>query len=167
MTDTGFLTASTVGTVGWTSGFTTINLATSNNVRATAKGTTYLSGLMSNFGFSIPSNATIDGIEVTAEFSSSGGSLVASLRLSLSNNGGSTYTPTVEKTVTGGTDTTKVYGGPTDLWGGSWPVAAFDTDNFFMKVEGKSSTAPTDCRLDYIAVKVYYTLSNGNFFSFF
>jgi hypothetical protein len=167
MADTGFLTASTVGSVGWTLDFTTINLSTSNNARALATSTTYLSGLISNFGFSLPSSANIDGIEVTTEFSDSSALATASLRLSLSGNGGAVYTSTVENTVAGVTDTVRVYGGPTDLWGGSWPVSAFDTANFFVKVEGKSSVATTSCRLDYIAVKVYYTENNANFFMMF
>lgn len=166
MADTGWKAAASHSSVGWSSGFTATNLSTSNNVKAQALGTTYLSGLLSNFSFGVPTGATIDGIEVQAEFSGDVFGL-AYVRLSLSGNGGAAWTATKEDSVSGTTDTTKTYGGALDIWGGTWPVSSFDASEFFMKVEGKADNGFRRCYLDYVAVKVHYTLSNGNFFAFF
>lgn len=162
MADTGFKspTASTTG--GWT---TLSNCYSSNNTYATTTSTTFINGTVSSFAFGVPTNAIIDGIEVTAEFSAQFGGVIATIQLSLSDNGGSTYTATKSDTVSGATDTTKTYGGPTDLWGAS-SFSEYGTQdgNFYVKVEGKSDSFGLQCRLDHLQVKIYYHEGNNNWF---
>ena len=164
MADTGLNTAANVTNTSWTS-ISSSNIDTSDDTRATATGSTYLVAEAYNFSFGVPSGATIDGIEVQAEFSASLAGIIASLRLSVSGNGGSAYSSTKEDTVTGTTDTTRIFGGATDLWGlASFSEANTQDGNFYVKVEGKTNSAGRSCRLDYLAVKIYYTEANGGGF---
>ena len=163
MADTGLNTAANVTNTSWTS-ISSSNIDTSDDTRATATGSTYLVAEAYNFSFGVPSGATIDGIEIQAEFSASLAGIIASLRLSVSGNGGSAYSSTKEDTVTGTTDTTRIFGGATDLWGASFSEYGTQDGNFFVKVEGKTNSAGRSCRLDYLAVKIYYTEENGSGF---
>lgn len=161
MSDTGFVgcVSSTAG--GWTN-FTPTRLNTSDNSRSTYFGTTFTAGTIYDHSFGIFTGSVILGIEINAEFSN--GSLnTSTIQLSVSGDGGSTYSPTKSNTVTGVTDTTRTYGGATDLWGLSWDESMFIAPNFVVKVEGKSS-APSLVQLDYIRVKVYYETASSGFF---
>lgn len=167
MADTGFKTASSVTNTSWTS-ISASAINSSNNTYATAQGTTFLVATCNTFGFGVPTGATIDGIEIQAEFSvNSGPASVATLQLSISGNGGSSYTTTKSNTVTGTTDTTRTYGGATDLWGeASFSEYATQDGNFYIKLEGKADLAFVSCRLDHLQAKIYYTASTGGgFFS--
>ena len=162
MADTGFKspTASTTG--GWTS---LSNCYSSNNTYATNTSTTFINGTVSSFAFGVPTNAVIDGIEVTAEFSAQFGGTTATIQLSVSGNGGSSYSSTKSDTVVGTTDTTKTYGGATDLWGyGSFSEYGTQDGNFYVKVEGKTSSGGIQCRLDHLQVKIYYHEATASMF---
>ena len=162
MADTGFKSPSASTTGGWT---TLSNCYSSNNTYATTTSTTFVNGTVSTFAFGVPANAIIDGIEVTAEFNAEFGGYIATIQLSLSDNGGSSYTATKSDTVTGATDTTRTYGGPTDLWGaGSFSEYGTQDGNFYVKVEGKSNTFGIKCRLDHLQVKIYYHEAAANMF---
>ena len=162
MADTGFKSPSASTTGGWTS---LSNCYSSNNTYATNTSTTFINGTVSTFAFGVPTNAIIDGIEVTAEFSAQFGGTTATIQLSLSDNGGSSYTATKSDTVVGTTDTTKTYGGATDLWGaGSFSEYGTQDGNFYVKVEGKTSTGGVQCRLDHLQVKIYYHESTASMF---
>ena len=164
MTDTGFKSPSASTTGGWLS---LSSCYSSNNTYATTSSTTFVNGTVSTFAFGVPTNAIIDGIEVAVEFSNALGGVTSTIQLSLSDNGGSSYTATKSDTVVGTTDTTKTYGGPTDLWGaGSFSEYGTQDGNFYVKVEGKTSTGGFSCRLDHLQVKIYYHESaGGGFFS--
>ena len=162
MADTGFKSPSASTTGGWT---TLSNCYSSNNTYATNTSTTFVNGTVSTFAFGIPANAVIDGIEVTAEFSAQFGGTTTTIQLSLSDNGGSSYTATKSDTVVGTTDTTRTYGGASDLWGaGSFSEYGTQDGNFYVKVEGKSSTGGSQCRLDHLQVKIYYHEGTANMF---
>jgi len=155
MADTGFKSPSSSNTGGWS---TLSNCYSSNNTYATTTSTTFVSGDVYNFAFGIPSGATIDGIEVTAEFSAQFGGVVATIQLSISGDGGGAYTATKSDTVSGATDTTRTYGGASDVWGaGPWSDANFADGTFYVKIEGKSDTFGLQCRLDHLQAKIYYT----------
>ena len=162
MADTGLKSPSSSTTGGWTS---LSNCYTSNDVYATNSSTTFVNGTVSVFSFGIPTGATIEGMEIQAEFSSSSVTMTSTIQLSISGNGGSTYTATKSDTVTGTTDTIRTYGGPSDLWGeSSFSEYATQDGNFYVKVEGKRSTGVGTCRLDHIQVKIYYSENSSGFF---
>ena len=172
MADTGFkVTGAVVYDGGWTN-LTTTRLNTADNSRTTVTGNTFVIATLNNYSFGIPSGATIDGIEVNTEFSTDFSSATATLQLSLSWNNGTNYTATKSDTVTGSTtDKNSTLGGATDTWGRSWTDSEFANGTFLVKVEGKSDTPFNLCRLDFLQIKVYYTVAEtgatGAYYMFF
>ena len=109
------------------------------------------------FGFSIPSGATIDGIEVRAELETFSGS--SSLDLDLYYNSRATAAPTTKNVVAPASMDWVATGGSTDLWGrASWADTDFTDANFAIKV---TSYADTIVDVDALQAKVYYTVSVG------
>lgn len=161
MADTGFKTTGTVVADAWTVAVTTTKINTDDASYSAVQGTSFLSSELEDFTFGIPSSATIDGIEVQANFSNNTAGHTATLQLSLSWNNGTSYTATKSDTIIGTTDTTRTFGGATDTWGRTWSDTEFTDGTFRIKAEGKSSGAASACRLDYLAIKVYYTEASG------
>ncbi len=162
MADTGYKTTGAVVSMGLWNSFTTTRLNTADDSRATAVGTTFRVGTLNNYSFGIPSGATIDGIEVNTEFSTDSAGATATLQISLSWDNGTTYTTAKSDTVTGSTtDKNSTLGGSTDTWGRTWTDSEFANGTFLVKVEGKSSSGVQACRLDFLQIKVYYTLATG------
>jgi hypothetical protein len=142
------------GTSPWTNPG---NAASSNDTYAvTAPGgvpTQYL--LASNFGFAIPSPATIAGIEVTVERQSSAGTIVDN-RARIVKGGvvGATDLATVD--VWPITDTIVTYGSDSELWGETWTPADVNDPGFgfALAVTDNVDTAG----VDDITITVYYSL---------
>jgi len=151
-----------IGTRAWSNA---TNVGASDNTYATAfhlaGGTTqYLKA--TNFGFSIPSGATIDGIEVTIEAATYAGStrdstvsLVKGGTISGSNLGTNTSWTT--------SDSIRTYGGPSQLWGLSWTDTDINASTFGVAYSsvmagGKSGGGN---RCDAMTITVYYTASGG------
>ena len=158
MADTGFKTTGAVVFEGDWVNMTTTRINTADDSRATMTGTTFAIATLNNYSFGLPSGATIDGIEVNTEFSTSSGSATATLQISLSWDNGTTYTTAKSDTQTGTTaDKNSTMGGSTDTWGRTWTDTEFANGTFLLKVEGKSSKMANSCRLDFLQIKVYYT----------
>lgn len=159
MADTGFKTTGAVVSAGTWTNMTTTRINTADDTRATIVGTTFAVATLNNYSFGLASGVTIDGIEVNTEFSTSSGSSTATLQISLSWDNGSTYTTAKSDTVTGSTtDKNSTMGGATDTWGRTWTDTEFANGTFLVKVEGKSSSPANSCRLDFLQIKVYYTV---------
>ena len=166
MADTGFKVTGAVVSNAWGQiPVTTTRINTSDNSRAetTLNNNSYEVATLNNYTFGVPSGATIDGIELVAEFSDFDASTEAYVRCSLSWNNETNYTATKEDYVVGSTDATKTYGGPADTWGHAFTVAELADGTFLVKLEGRTGGTFGDryCRLDYLAIKVYYTPSGG------
>jgi hypothetical protein len=105
----------------------------------------------SNFGFSIPSTATIRGVVVTAGVNATPASTslteYASIRV-----GGLDYYPA--------TSSAPTYGSSTDLWGASITPADLNSANFQARVRTTSSNSSSAYTLsvDNIEVTVYYEI---------
>lgn len=154
-------TNSGAGTRNWSN---TGNIGSSDNNRATCGAlilgdiTYYLTA--TNFGFSIPDDATIDGIVVEIEKSATG--LLANVTdysvriikggsISGSNLAGSGSWPS--------SDAYSVYGGASALWGLTWSPTDINSSNFGIAVSanlGGVAVLPT-ARIDHIRISVYYT----------
>ncbi len=155
-TNSGFKTAGAiVQSTGFTN-FTTTRLATSDNSYATSATTDPL-GRISTFGLNIPSDATINGLEVTLEAKVSFGTI--GIPFSLSWNNGSSFTSTKSNTITT-TEQVFTYGGPTDTWGRTWTPSELSDANFQVKIDPSSSAFIVS--YDQIRVKVYYTSGGGS-----
>ena len=108
-------------------------------------------------GFTIPSNATITGIEVRLDAKADSVANSPHLCVFLSRDGGATWTLFPKETPTLGTSEGIYYlGGPTDLWGSLWLPSDFSSSNFRIRVVDAASSISRDFFLDWVAVKVYY-----------
>lgn len=161
-----------VGTVTWG---TPANTGASDDAYATALLDAV--GEISHYvkhtqlGFSVPSGATIDGIEVAVERSTDDGSgdnyiadhsvrLVQAGTITGDDKAGVTNNDAAAKW--GTTDETAKYGGPDDLWALTWTPADINNVNFGCVVSAKQVQAPAgspNARIDYITITVFYTES--------
>ncbi|GIK59083.1 MAG: hypothetical protein BroJett015_47460 [Chloroflexota bacterium] len=107
-------------------------------------------------GFSIPTGATITGIEVRldAKVDSTVGS--PHICVLLSRDGGSTWTAPKETPSLVTTEQSYILGGPTDKWGIIWIPGSFSSANFRVRIVNVASSTMRDFSLDWVAVKVYY-----------
>ena len=118
----------------------------------------------SSFGFSIPSQAVICGIEVEIEKSASNISLLATVEdnvVRLMKGGsivGSNYATGANWT---NSDAYYTYGGPSDLWGTSWTAADINANGFGLafsaRINGIISLLPI-ARVDHFQITVYYII---------
>lgn len=159
--DIGFKTAGVISSsTGWAN-FTTTRLATSDNSKSSCDRTcdNNDNGQVSSFTFSVPTGATINGIEVVAEMAerASFGNIPA--YFSLSWNNGTNFTATKTATVDGTADANYTLGGATDTWGRTWTDTELSNPSFRLKID-KASNSDT-LYVDQIKVKVYYTVA-GN-----
>ena len=149
-----------IGTVSWTNPGNIIADDTSYATAALSNATSrYLAG--TNYGFAIPTDATISGITVAiARFESATGagkdvqdnivSLIKGSTLTGTNKAAtSTEWPT-------GSPVAATYGSTSDLWGTTWTPADINASNFGVALSAKSSNNRT-ASVDYIQITVTYT----------
>lgn len=152
------------------------NAASSNNSYALFAGapnftqtTVYLKA--TNYGFSIPSGSTINGIEVIIERKAAINTLVSYVKdntVKLYKAGtitGSDKADTSTKWPT--SDTDKTYGSSSDLWGDSWTDSDINNSGFGVGIKvtttggGGGKDPNVTASIDWIRITVYYTVSSG------
>ena len=119
---------------------------------------------LSDFGFSIPSNATIQGLQINATVASDtlytqhiGASTVNLSSVSgAASKGGTSYAWNYSSL----TDIT--YGGPTDLWGTTMTPTQINNLSFNLTVEGTSFSSTAVGLLDSISARVFYSLPGSS-----
>ncbi len=158
-----FANDSTVGTVDWSS---PSNAQTQNDVYATASLTSsartshYLKA--TNFGFSIASNATIQGIVVEVDRYESGGSTLRVTDNSIKLVKGGVISGNDKSAglswPNSDTNTYVSYGGPSDLWGLNWTPADINSSNFGVVISAIKDSTDHDrtAYVDHIRITVYY-----------
>lgn len=147
-----------VSSTGWTN-FTTSQVGTSDDSRATTASATYVAGIMRNFNFAVPGDeSTIDGITISFEFSTSNAAGTAYVKCRYSVNAGTGWSNYgTERTNATTTDGTQVNGGTADLMGLTPTLAQVnDNTNFYVSLEGHNNGTRT-CRVDYVTVTINYT----------
>lgn len=146
-----------IGNTDWTN---PANITTSNNSYASvALGFNQTSDELwaTNFGFAIPSGATIDGIIVEVEclgndFEDSAiqiirGGVLAGSPKQLYSWGGETYL---------------TYGNSSDLWGTGWTDSIINASNFGVSIRVHcNSFKGSVARVDHVRITVHYTASGG------
>lgn len=143
------------------------NAASSNDLRANANGldtntTQYLK--VTNFGFTIPDGAKIDGIVVEAEVSKSGLGAITDVRCRLVKGGTIQGTDRLNGTGWTTTDTYLSHGGAADLWGGTWAASDINNAGFGCVLAAQNSGAnPTNALCDHIRITVYYTVGGHTY----
>lgn len=116
------------------------------------QGTSYYL-VASGFGFNIPSNATVLGIQVDIyKYAQNGVSdLVVELPASV-NRASSSVWPL--------TETLTSYGGSNDTWGRSWTPSDINASSFgvSLRVMGHNQQLDNIAHVDYIDITVYYSV---------
>jgi hypothetical protein len=169
MSDTGWVTGSTFsndssyGTYAW-SNPSNAELSDDSYTEATFSGvndTNYLKA--TNFGFSIPTGATIDGVIVSVEMYCPAGvvdtvvKLVKGGSVSGNNNSvGNTWAPSFPDE----DEATHEFGGSSDLWGLTLSEVDIESSNFGVVFACGEPTDAAIAKLDQIKIKVYYTESS-------
>ncbi len=110
-----------------------------------------------NYNLTVPSGATINGVEVQldAKVDSSTGSPQHCVQLSW--DGGTTWTSAKTTTTLTTGVSTYTLGSALDTWGRSWSDTQFSNANFRVRVIDVASNTSRDFSLDYVGVKVHYT----------
>jgi hypothetical protein len=149
----------TVGTVPWTSPGNAFSL---NTTYATASVSTAQSEYLvcTNYGFSIPSSATIKGIVVGVTRSTASactGCVDQGMRIV---QGGAINATNDRSTITAytTTDVTEDHGSSTDLWGDTWTPSDINASNFGAAFAAQKGSNPSKTvQVDAIRITVYYS----------
>lgn len=122
---------------------------------------TYMSNYLyfHTLGFSIPTNAVIDGIRVVVERFAVGSEVndyyvglvypFSGLEITAPGKQKATYWPNL--------DTTAIYGSETDAWNRSWSPSEINSGDFGFVISAEGNVGSLDsANIDWIEVKVYY-----------
>lgn len=151
---------SSVGTITWTNPG---NSTSSDNARAIAtlddlQISHYLK--VTNFGFSIPSNASIKGVTVEIEKSAQTASRIKDSEVKIVKGGSIGTTNKADTTnFWSTTDGYAPYGGSSDLWGETWSPSDINSSNFGFVISAKKDEiagAGIDARIDHARITVTY-----------
>ena len=110
----------------------------------------------SNYGFSIPGGATIQGIEVRLNARVDSTTGAPAICVQLSWNGGTTWTTAKSTTTLATAETTRILGGVSDTWGRTWSSGDFSDANFRVRLIDVASSTSRDFSLDWVAVRARY-----------
>ncbi len=114
------------------------------------------SHLYYNYGFNIPSGATINGIGVRLDWFLDSDNGTNSMSAELSWDGGISWTPSSTDNAASTTEHSAYLGGSTDSWGRSWSPLDFTNDNFRVRITCSSDVSGRIFYLDWVPVIVYY-----------
>ena len=112
--------------------------------------------VFSNYGFSIPSGATITGIEVRADARVDGTAGAPKLCVQISWDGGTTWTAVKSTPTLTTSEATYLLGSTSDTWGRTWASGDFTDMNFRIRVTDVAGNNSRDFSLDWLAVRVLY-----------
>ncbi len=138
----------------WTNGD---NALLSDGTYATAASTN-LRQSYNGFNFNIPGGNTVQGIAVKLD--ASGTTAAGTIDVSLSWDGGNSYTTAKATPTLSGGDIIYLVGGASDLWGRSWTGAQFSAETFRLRVSAQPSS--NTIRLDALEVRVYHQAGGGS-----
>ena len=119
-----------------------------------------------DFGFDVPTGATIDGIVVTIERKSSTGTVKDGL-LKLLNASGAAAGNDKGKLLDAWptSDASVSYGAPSDTWGVTPTVAMVNDADFGVRLSVTGSVKSDVASVDHISMTVYYTVAAGSEFN--
>jgi hypothetical protein len=132
------------------------NQATAAIVSGPSPFTQYLKA--TNFGFTIPSDATITGFKVQVEKKITGSGSINDKRVSPVKGGTIEATDKASATAWPASDTVADYGADGDLWSLTWSPTDINATTFGVAVAANavSGVSPI-ANIDYISITVYYT----------
>ncbi|MFA5932253.1 MAG: dockerin type I domain-containing protein [Candidatus Paceibacterota bacterium] len=152
---------SSVGTISWSNPG---NIISSNNSNATAslndnQISHYLKA--TNFGFAIPSGATINGITVEVEKKSASASRIKDYRVRIIKGGTISVTDKSNANWWGTSDAYTTYGSISDLWGETWTPSDINNTNFGLALSAYKNTTQGNAitaSVDHIRITINYTI---------
>jgi len=109
-----------------------------------------------NYGITLPSGATVKGIEVRLDSRADNTSGSPRMCVELSWDGGTSWTAPLATSTLTTTMATRILGSATNLWGHSWTAADLSNANFRIRVTDVANSTNRDFSLDWIAVRVSY-----------
>jgi len=154
-----FVSDATLGTVAVTNPGNALRSDNSYAAAALLLGQSSRYLKTTGFGFSIPRDATIDGLLVEVERSSNTASAIVDNSVRIVKNG----TITGDEKASAGSwptsDAYASYGAATDKWGTGWTPSDINTSNFGLVFSARALLAAT-AQIDHVRVTVYFTGSN-------
>ena len=122
-----------------------------------------------NFGFSIPEGATIDGILVEVDIHQASHEEIIETNIQIVKDGsiGDENKSTGATLALSDTDTYTSYGAVDDLWTESWESADINNANFGVVLSFRSDNSGDSgtAEVDHIRITIYYTLQEISTFS--
>lgn len=110
-----------------------------------------------NYGFAIPTNATITGIEVIIDRRATGANDIEDASLRLIKGGTVQGNDKASGTDWPTTMTNATYGSSSDLWGLTLTPSDINANNFGVSLSAKEIAGSPKPEVDVIKIKVYYT----------
>lgn len=110
----------------------------------------------SNYGFSIPSGATITGIEVRLSARVDATTGAPKICAELSWNGGTSWTAAKSTGTLTTAEGAYTVGGAADTWGRTWGSGDFSDATFILRLTNVAGSTARDFSLDRVAVQVRY-----------
>jgi hypothetical protein len=122
---------------------------------AVGSHTNYL--IISNFGFSVPAGAIINGISVDVQRSDPNRQ-TGDYSIKILQGGSVGGTEHSSGTIWPATDQYQTYGAPSDLWGLSWTPAQINDPGFGVAIAAQRllNSTSTGGQINYVQVTVYY-----------
>lgn len=154
-----FATDSALGAIAWT---TASNAGISDNAYATSvlllgQITNYLK--TTNFGFAIPADATIAGITIGVERSTTVLNATHDNSIKLTSAGSVVGNDKASATLWPTSDAVASYGSSADLWGTTWTPNQINGSTFGVEISAIADSGGT-AQIDYISITVDYIGSN-------
>lgn len=152
---------SAVGTIAWSSpGNLTAEDGSEAAASVTAGATThYLKA--TNFGFSIPSGDTIDGILVEVKNRAQTASRISDVTVSIVKGGSVVGDNKAFGTTWPTALTWRSYGGAADLWGTTWTDSDINASNFGVVISCTNSSGTVGARVDAIRITITHSTPGG------
>ena len=110
-----------------------------------------------NYNVSIPSGATVTGIEVRLDGRADSTSGSPRFCVQVSWNGGASWTTAKTTSTLTTSEATYLLGGAADTWGRAWASGDFSNSNFRIRITDVASSTSRDFSLDWVGVQVSYT----------
>ena len=112
--------------------------------------------LFYNYSFTLPSGASIQGIEVRLDGRADSTAGAPKFCVQLSWNGGASWTAAKSTPTLTTSEATYMLGSATDTWGRAWSDTNFSNTNLRVRIISVASASQRDFSLDWIAVQVTY-----------
>ena len=117
--------------------------------------------LAGDYGFSIPSGATIDGIEVKIEHKGGAAGSIADVYVQLTKASilvGDNKASASKWATSDGEITYPASGGATDKWGTTWTVADINNEiGLGLRAQNSNADNAVTAYVDCISIRIYYT----------